>query len=148
MPLVALGWLAAVPDPVVTGPPPPPPPGAPLGIAIPIVALTLLAITWWIAKRLTRPGSLRMARIGVFGAAIGNALMDLGAILQPDRPSAVEIQRARQATQRPATPGDRGPRPRPHQVHRITTRARRRCAWPIGERGRPRPPGPRARAHP
>ncbi len=83
--------LASIPDPLITGPPPPPV-DAPLGLGAPIVILTLLALVWTIARRFTKAGTLRAARVGVFGAAIGNALMDLAAIMQPDRPRVVEIQ--------------------------------------------------------
>ena len=98
--------LALVPDPVITGPPPPPPAGAPLGLGLPIVVLTGLAIVWWFARRLTKAGTLRAARIGAFGAAIGNALMDLAAIMQPDRPSVVEIEQARDEGRRRTNAGD------------------------------------------
>lgn len=85
----------AIPDAVITGPPPPPPAAAPMGLGVPVVALTLLAFVWWFARRFTKAGTQRALRIGAFGAAIGNALMDLAAIMQPDRASVVELERLR-----------------------------------------------------
>jgi hypothetical protein len=113
--------LALVPDPVITGPPPPPPAGAPLGLGLPIVVLTGLAIVWWIARRFTKAGTLRAARIGAFGAAIGNALMDLAAIMQPDRPSVVEIQRASDEGRRRTDAGDGDESPAIHPGMYTTT---------------------------
>lgn len=84
--------VAMLPDPVITGPPPPPPAGAPLGLGPPVIVLTLVAMVWWVAQRFTKAGTMRALRIGAFGAAIGNALMDLAAIMQPDRASVVEME--------------------------------------------------------
>jgi succinate dehydrogenase/fumarate reductase flavoprotein subunit len=81
-------------EPVVRGPPPPPPPPAGLGW-LPFLFLAL-SFAWWIARKWTRPGTKRAARVVVFGAAIGNALRDVAAMLQPERATAAEIQRIRE----------------------------------------------------
>lgn len=100
---LAIGWLAPLFDdrgPSIQGPPPPPPPGLPMGLSSLVVALTALAIVWWLVRWAARrfgAGAKQAARIGLFGAAIGNALMDLAAVIQPDRPRVVEIQRLREA---------------------------------------------------
>jgi hypothetical protein len=96
----------ALPDAVITGPPPPPPVPAPMGLGVPIVVLTLVALAWSIGRRFTKAGTQRALRIGAFGAAIGNALMDIAAILQPDRPSVVEIERVRGDARAPDDEGD------------------------------------------
>lgn len=112
---LALGWLAPLFDdrgPSIQGPPPPPPPALPMGLSSLVVALTALAITWWLVRWAARRfgmGAKHAARIGLFGAAIGNALMDLAALMQPDRPRVVEIERVRE-TRAEGQRGDGRPR--------------------------------------
>lgn len=84
--------------PVIHGPPPPPPPALPAGLSLLVVALTGLAILWWLVRRFGR-GAKHAARIGLFGVALGNALMDLAAVMQPDRPRVVEIVRLHEGRQ-------------------------------------------------
>jgi hypothetical protein len=86
-----------------------------MGLSSLVVALTVLAMTWWLVRWAARRLGARAkhaARIGLFGAAIGNALMDLAALMQPDRPRAVEIERLREArVSRPARPSGDPNRP-------------------------------------
>lgn len=111
---LALGWLAPLFDdrgPSIQGPPPTPPPALPTGLSSLVVALTALALLWWLVRWAARrfgAGAKHAARIGLFGAAIGNALMDLAALMQPDRPRVVEIERLREAraSRPPRSPGD------------------------------------------
>jgi hypothetical protein len=120
---LALGWLAPLFDdrgPSIQGPPPPPPPGLPAGLSSLVVALTALAILWWLVRWAARrfgAGAKHAARIGLFGAAIGNALMDLAALMQPDRPRVVEIERLREAraSRPPRSSGDPDAPQRPVQ---------------------------------
>lgn len=102
-----LGPLFEYHEVVVRGPPPPPPPPAlPLGFAAHVLLLGVLAMLWWIARRRVVVGTRRAARIAAFGLAIGNALVDLSAVLQPDRPTSAQIERVRE--QRPVSAvGDR-----------------------------------------
>ncbi len=82
-------------EPVVKGPPPTPPDSAPLGIAAIVVALTFGLLAYRLLRSRLRGRAGRLARIGAFGVAIGNALVDLASMLQPDRPAVVEIERNR-----------------------------------------------------
>jgi hypothetical protein len=93
--LALFAWIEPIitaHEPVVHGPPPPPPPPAGLGV-LPFV-LIALSFAWWLARRWSRPGTKRAARVAAFGLAIGNALVDIAAMMQPDRPTSAEIQRA------------------------------------------------------
>lgn len=83
-------------QPAVEGPPSPLPPTVPIGLSIPVVLLVLLSLGWWISRRRVRAESGRLARIGVFGVAIGNALLEIASLLQPDRPRVELIQRLRE----------------------------------------------------
>jgi hypothetical protein len=83
-------------QPTVEGPPSPLPPSVPIGLSIPVVLLVLLTLGWWLSRRRVRAESGRLARIGVFGVAIGNALFELAAVFQPDRPRVELIQRLRE----------------------------------------------------
>ncbi len=91
--VAAIAPLFDAVGPVVRGSPPPPPPSLPPGIAGLVVALTIVGIVWSIAKRLAGRRAARFLRVSAFGAVIGNALMDLASVLQPDRPAVVEVQR-------------------------------------------------------
>lgn len=99
-------------QPAVEGPPSPLPPSVPIGLSIPVVLLVLLSLGWWLSRRRVRAESGRLARIGVFGVAIGNALFEIAAFFQPDRPRVELVQRLRE--DRPSdTVGDaRDPPPR------------------------------------
>ena len=95
--LALLAWIEPIitaHEPVVLGPPPPPPPPAGLGV-LPLV-LIALSFAWWLARQWSKPGTKRAARVAAFGVAIGNALVDIAAMLQPERPTAAEIQRVRE----------------------------------------------------
>ena len=80
-------------QPAVEGPPPPLPPSVPIGLSIPVVLFVLISLVWWLSRHRVRAESGRLARIGVFGVAIGNALFELAAFFQPDRPRVELIQR-------------------------------------------------------
>ncbi len=99
--------------PVIHGPPPPPPPPLPPGLSALVFALTLIAMLWWLLHRFGSRGR-KAARIGLFGAAIGCALMELASVMQPDRPTMMEIQRVREEAKSDAH-GDRDPKPRPRR---------------------------------
>jgi len=139
---LALGWLAPLFDdrgPSIQGPPPPPPPALPMGLSSLVVALTALAITWWLVRWAARRfgmGAKHAARIGLFGAAIGNALMDLAALMQPDRPRVVEIERVREAPpSRPPTASgdpDRPQRPVQREVGEGAADVVRDAGWHEG----------------
>jgi hypothetical protein len=58
--------------------------------------LIALSFAWWLARRWSKPGTKRAARVAAFGIALGNALVDIAAMLQPERPTAAEIQRVRE----------------------------------------------------
>lgn len=77
-------------EPMIKGPPPPLPPVIPLGLGLPIAGLGVLALLWWVVRRWSHPGTKRWARNAAFGVAIGNALLEIASVLQPDRPQ-VEI---------------------------------------------------------
>jgi hypothetical protein len=104
-------------EPMVRGPPPPPPPAPGLGW-LPFLLLAL-SLAWWLARKWSQPGTKRAARVAAFGVAIGNALIDIAAMLQPERPTAAEIQRVREEPrqkERERGNGDGGsapPRPSP-----------------------------------
>lgn len=92
-------------EPAIEGPPPPLPPAVPLGVGLPIISLCVLALVWWVIRRWSRPGTRSWARNAAFGVAIGNALLDIESMLQPDRPRVEDIQRIED--ERPSSsPGD------------------------------------------
>ncbi|MBX7083911.1 MAG: hypothetical protein K1X88_32170 [Nannocystaceae bacterium] len=104
--LAAIGPLFESGGPTVQGPPPPPSDSLPPGLAGLVVALTILAIAVRLLARVAGPRLGRFARISAFGAVVGNALMELAAVLQPDRPAVVEIERARNHGRDDADAGD------------------------------------------
>ncbi len=79
--------------PAVEKQPPPNPPDAlgPLfgGLAIAVLVVSIV----WIGVRRIRGRGTESARKSAGGAAIGNALFELGSILQPDRPNVETIVR-------------------------------------------------------
>src|SRR5262245_51780431 len=99
--------MLALFEPIVRAPPPPSGPGfGTLGATI-----VLLTIAAFVARRFAKRGTKRAARLAAFSVAVGNALLDLAAMLQPDRPRAAEILKVKE--QRAATAdGDRDP-PKP-----------------------------------
>lgn len=104
---LALEWVRPLFDgqgPTIEGPPPPPPPPLPPGLATVVVVLTAFAMLCgmlrWASRRFG-VGARHAARIGLLSGAIGNALMDLAAVMQPDRPRMEEIQQLRQTAVRP-----------------------------------------------
>src|SRR5688500_5358633 len=98
--IAALEPIITAPEPALRGPPPPPPPPAGLGV-LPVVLIGL-SFARCIARQWSQPGTKRAARVAVFGAAIGNALLDIAAMLQPDRPTAAVFQRIRESSVRSA----------------------------------------------
>lgn len=102
---------------VERGPLPPPEPGL-MGLGVWVLALGSMALIIWAYARIRkrRPGEPQGFRQLRGGAAVGNAFMDLNAMLQADRPVAAEIQKLEEEDER----DDRGdgrdpgsPRPRP-----------------------------------
>jgi hypothetical protein len=73
----------------------PPPPEAGVGWLQPLAVLVLLLSVVVVLRRRRRLRKLGIGGLRSFalGAAVGNVLMDIGALLMPNRPAAVSIQR-------------------------------------------------------
>jgi hypothetical protein len=96
-------------QPAVEGPPSPLPPAVPIELSILVILLVLVSLVWWLSRRRVRAESGRLARIGVFGVAIGNALLEMAAFFQPDRPRVELIERLREERPSDAVGDDREP---------------------------------------
>lgn len=89
--------LALVPsDVVVRGPNLPPPAEGFYALAPLVVTLLVLSVLYWLRLRRVRASSRRrggvMANFAL-SVALGNALVELGAMLDPNRPVAMVMER-------------------------------------------------------
>lgn len=115
-----LGLALVEPTAVVRGPMPPPAEG--FYAAAPVV-LVLLLVSLWVLIRRRRVRADSRRRGGVMASfalsvALGNALVDLAAVFEPDRPVAMAMERG-DCDRAPDGVGDgRGapPSSRPHLV--------------------------------
>jgi hypothetical protein len=90
--------LALVPpDAVVRGPNLPPPTDGLYALAPLVVLLLVLSVLYWVRLRRVRKSARRRAGMlpgFALSVALGNALVELGAMLEPSRPVAMAMQRA------------------------------------------------------
>lgn len=120
--MTAHAILLAMLDPSAGGPviergPLPPPETGLMGLGVWVLALGSTALIIWAYARIRkrRPGESQGFRRLRGGAAVGNALMDLNAMLQADRPAAVEIQRLEEEDERDDRGDGRNPDSPPPQ---------------------------------
>lgn len=97
-----LGRLAPATPEVTLDLPPPPDPLGP--VASIIGALGLLLIVTVVLRRVLR-GRKGAATMFAFSVGVGNALMELGALLQPDRPKVMVVAKKDDGAS-PAVPGE------------------------------------------
>jgi hypothetical protein len=89
----------------------PPPPEAGVGWLQPlaVVVLVLSVILVIRHRRRVRKHGITGLRSLALGAAVGNVLMDIGAILMPNRPAAVSVQELEAHVEEDAVGDGRGP---------------------------------------
>jgi hypothetical protein len=89
--------LALVPpDAVIRGPNLPPPPEGLYALAPLVLGLLVLSVLYWIRLRRVRASSRRRGGIlasFALSVALGNALVELGAVLDASRPVAMVMER-------------------------------------------------------
>ncbi|MCR9159955.1 MAG: hypothetical protein ACE37F_32430 [Nannocystaceae bacterium] len=93
--LVLQGPLAPTTPEVSVNLPPPPDPLGPIASVIGVLGLLLIASV--LLRRLLR-GRRGAATVLSLSVGVGNALMEVGAMLQPDRPKVVVVCKAKEAS--------------------------------------------------